>query len=90
MTLAQVHDDADRSDVVFRHQVGDVLMFFLPGVISGLQKIATGDEKQGHKTVMVWEFVLSVIICGQLEIHLFSFSPVITVINLIHLQFSSL
>ncbi|XP_021917527.1 TELO2-interacting protein 1 homolog isoform X2 [Zootermopsis nevadensis] len=53
MTLAQVHGDADRDDIVFRHQVGDVLMFFLPGIVSGLQRIATDDEKQGHQITML-------------------------------------
>lgn len=52
MILTQVHIDADKADV-FRHQVGDVIMFFLPGIISGLQKIATADEKQGHQITMV-------------------------------------
>lgn len=55
MTLAQVHGDADRDDIVFRHQVGDVLMFFLPGIVSGLQRIATDDEKQGHQITMVFD-----------------------------------
>jgi hypothetical protein len=63
MTLAQVHGDTDRGDVVFRHQVGDVLMFFLPGVISGLQKIATDDEKQGHQITMVWDLVSTYYLC---------------------------
>jgi len=53
MILTQVHIDADKNDVVFRHQVGDVIMFFLPGIISGLQRIATADEKQGHQITMV-------------------------------------
>ena len=53
MILAQVHNDADKNDVVFRHQVGDVIMFFLPGIISGLQRIATADEKQGHQITVV-------------------------------------
>lgn len=52
MILTQVHIDADKNDV-FRHQVGDVIMFFLPGIISGLQRIATADEKQGHQITVV-------------------------------------
>lgn len=59
MTLAQVHNDADRDDIVFRHQVGDVIMFFLPGIVSGLQRIAMADEKQGHQITVVWDLVLS-------------------------------
>ncbi|XP_069692275.1 TELO2-interacting protein 1 homolog isoform X2 [Periplaneta americana] len=53
MTLAQVHGDADRDDTVFRHQVGDVIMFFLPGIVSGMQRIATEDEKQGHQITLL-------------------------------------
>jgi hypothetical protein len=53
MILTQVHTDTDKDDLVFRHQVGDVIMFFLPGIISGLQRIATADEKQGHQITMV-------------------------------------
>jgi hypothetical protein len=63
MTLAQVHCEADRGDVVFRHQVGDVLMFLLPGIISGLQKIATDDEKQGHQITVVWDLVSTSYLC---------------------------
>jgi hypothetical protein len=59
MNLAQVHSDADRDDIVFRHQVGDVIMFFLPGIVSGLQRIATDDEKQGHQITMVFSWVYS-------------------------------
>lgn len=53
MTLAQVHSEVDRNDIVFRHQVGDVIMFFLPGIVSGMQRIATEDEKQGHQITML-------------------------------------
>jgi hypothetical protein len=79
MTLAQVHSDADGNDKVFRQQVGDVLMFFLPGIISGLQKIATDDEKQGHKITMVWDLVLSLISYRQLGLNFYSSRPVISV-----------
>jgi hypothetical protein len=90
MTLAQVHSDADRDDDVFRHQVGDVLMFFLPGIISCLQKIATDDEKQGHQITMVWDLVLSLIIYPQLGLNFCSSRPVISVFNLFCLNFFSL
>ena len=53
MTLTYVHNETDKNDIVLRHQVGDVIMFFLPGIVSALQKIATEDEKQGHQITMV-------------------------------------
>ncbi|KAJ9575488.1 hypothetical protein L9F63_007646 [Diploptera punctata] len=53
MILAYVHDDSDKDDIVLRHQAGDVIMFFLPGIVSTLQKIATGDEKQGHQITVI-------------------------------------
>jgi hypothetical protein len=90
MTLAQVHSDADRDDIVFRHQVGDVIMFFLPGIVSGLQRIATDDEKQGHQITMVYDWVLSFEVYAQLGFNFYSLSPVILVLNLIHLNISSL
>ncbi|GLV45261.1 Telo2 interacting protein 1 [Carabus blaptoides fortunei] len=49
MTMSYVHDKADFTDVVFRKQVSDCTMFFLPGITSCMRKVALDDEKQGHR-----------------------------------------
>lgn len=77
MILTQVHIDADKDDIVFRHQVGDVIMFFLPGIIGGLQRIATADEKQGHQITMVRDLVLSFNIYMQFGFNLSCSTPFI-------------
>lgn len=53
MTLCRVNDEIDKSDIILQEQVADVIMLFLPGVVSGLQEIATESEIQGHKLTMV-------------------------------------
>ncbi|CAL7933906.1 unnamed protein product [Xylocopa violacea] len=53
MTLCQVNDEADRSDIILQDQVADVIMLFLPGILSGLQEIAMGSDIQGHKLTMI-------------------------------------
>jgi hypothetical protein len=85
MILTQVHVEADKDDIVFRHQLGDVIMFFLPGIISGLQKIATADEKQGHQITMVGDLVISFIIDTQFGLNLSGSTPFISVFILIQL-----
>lgn len=81
MILTQVHFEADKDDIVFRHQVGDVIMFFLPGIISGLQRIATADEKQGHQITTVWDLVLLFNIYTQFRFNLSGSTPFISVFN---------
>jgi len=88
MILTQVHVDADKDDIVFRHQVGDVIMFFLPGIISGLQRIATADEKQGYQITVVWDLDLSFNIYTQFGFRLFGSTPFISVFSLIQLNVS--
>lgn len=53
MALCQVDDEADTSDIILQDQIADVIMLFLPGIVSGLQEIAMGSEIQGHKLTMV-------------------------------------
>lgn len=53
MALCKIDDETDRSDIILQDQVADVIMLFLPGVVSGLQEIAIGNEVQGHKLTMV-------------------------------------
>lgn len=53
MSIAQVLEDKDFEDVGLRNQVAAVFLFFLPGIASGLTRIALEDEKIGHKIPMV-------------------------------------
>lgn len=53
MALAKVDDNSNLADTEIRNQVADVFMFFVPGIISGLAKIVTEDEKIGHKVTLV-------------------------------------
>lgn len=53
MAIAQVLEEKDFQDVELRNQVAEVFLFFLPGIASGLARIALEDEKVGHKIPMV-------------------------------------
>lgn len=53
MALCQVDDKSNRFDTILQDQVADIIMLFLPGIVSGLQEIAMGSETQGHKLTMV-------------------------------------
>ncbi|KAJ8672797.1 hypothetical protein QAD02_004057 [Eretmocerus hayati] len=53
MALLQVHDEADSQDIVLRSQIADVVMLYLPGVISGLLEVALGSDIQNHKVTAV-------------------------------------
>ncbi|CAK9829945.1 TELO2-interacting protein 1 homolog [Anthophora retusa] len=71
MALCQVDDEADKSDVILQDQIADVIMLFLPGIVSGLQEIAMGSEIQGHKLTMIalraWGKVISLVMKDKLE-----------------------
>lgn len=54
MALLQVHDEAESSDLVLQNQIADVVMLYLPGVVSGLLEIALGSDIQNHKITMVF------------------------------------
>lgn len=58
MTLLQVHDEADTQDIVLRSQIADVVMLYLPGVVSGLLEVSLGSDIQNHKVTMVSDFTL--------------------------------
>uniref|UniRef100_A0A182ITA8 Uncharacterized protein n=1 Tax=Anopheles atroparvus TaxID=41427 RepID=A0A182ITA8_ANOAO len=47
LSLLQVHDDFDFSDVVIRCQVAELLFIALPKIIATFVGIINGDEKQG-------------------------------------------
>lgn len=53
MTLCQVDDESNKYDAILQNQVADIIMLFLPGIVSGLQEIAVGNETQGHKLTKV-------------------------------------
>lgn len=53
MALARILKDHQFDDVIMRGQVSDVFLFFLPGIASGLKKIALEDVKIGHRVPMV-------------------------------------
>lgn len=53
MVLCHIDDKIDKSDIIMREQVADIIMAFLPGIVSGLQEIAMGSEVQNHKITMV-------------------------------------
>ncbi|KZC03991.1 TELO2-interacting protein 1 like protein, partial [Dufourea novaeangliae] len=71
MALCQVDDKRDRSDIILQDQIADVIMLFLPGIVSGLQEIAMGSEIQGHKLTMValraWGRVISLVMKDKFE-----------------------
>ncbi|XP_071865673.1 telo2 interacting protein 1 [Bombus fervidus] len=65
MALCQVDDESNRFDIILQDQVADIIMLFLPGIVSGLQEIAMGSETQGHKLTMIalraWGRVLTLV-----------------------------
>ncbi|KAG7213128.1 hypothetical protein KM043_002445 [Ampulex compressa] len=65
MALCQIDDEVDKSDIILQDQVADVIMLFLPGIASGLQEVAMGNEIQGHKVTMMairaWGRVISLV-----------------------------
>ncbi|KAJ8959272.1 hypothetical protein NQ314_006300 [Rhamnusium bicolor] len=53
MSIARVLEDDDFGDIEVRNQVAEMFLFFLPGVATGLKKIALEDEKVGHRVPVV-------------------------------------
>lgn len=58
MSIMQVHDDADFTDVVLRDQIGNAVFLFLPKIISTLLDVAKGDSKQGTIIISVSFFFI--------------------------------
>lgn len=58
MALCQVDGKIDKNDIILQDQVADIIMLFLPGVVSGLQEIAMGNEIQGYKLTMVIQIII--------------------------------
>ncbi|KOX73245.1 TELO2-interacting protein 1 like protein [Melipona quadrifasciata] len=71
MALCQISDESNQFDPVWHDQVADIIMLFLPGIVSGLQEIATGNETQGHKLTMIalraWSKVISLVMKDKEE-----------------------
>lgn len=57
MILMQVHEESDQFDIVLKSQVADVVVLFLPGVISGLIEVCVKSDVQNHKITMVGNFI---------------------------------
>lgn len=59
LALCSVHDSlmkdlhTPRFSLEYANCVGDVLMFFLPGLLGAMQDIAKGEQKQGHAITCV-------------------------------------
>ncbi|KAJ8942240.1 hypothetical protein NQ318_003087 [Aromia moschata] len=53
MAIARVLEDKDFEDLEVRNQVAEMFLFFLPGIASGLKRIALEDEKVGHKIPVI-------------------------------------
>lgn len=53
MSLLYVHNEADFTDVVLRHQISGMIYLFLPKTIATLKNVALGDEKQGQALFVV-------------------------------------
>lgn len=53
MSIMQVHDEADFTDVVLRDHVANAVFLFLPKIISTLLDVAKGDSKQGTIIISV-------------------------------------
>ncbi|OAD52266.1 TELO2-interacting protein 1 like protein [Eufriesea mexicana] len=71
MALCQVDDKIDRNDITLQDQVADIIMLFLPGIVSGLQEIAMGNEIQGYKLTMLavraWGRIVSLVMKDKIE-----------------------
>lgn len=70
MALTTVHDDLikEELDNQYVDRVGEVLMFFLPGLLGGLQEVAMGNPKQGHTVTCVRLFSLHMNICTYINL----------------------
>ncbi|XP_029161251.1 TELO2-interacting protein 1 homolog isoform X2 [Nylanderia fulva] len=71
MALCHIDDKTDKSDIVIQDQIADIIMAFLPGIVSGLQEIAMGSEVQNHKVTMMavraWGRVISLVMHDKEE-----------------------
>ncbi|XP_076173540.1 telo2 interacting protein 1 [Ptiloglossa arizonensis] len=85
MALCQVDDEADTSDIILQDQIADVIMLFLPGIVSGLQEIAMGSEIQGHKLTMIalraWSRIISLVMKDKLEDDIPALSSLVQINN---------
>lgn len=53
MSVEQVHDEADESDIVVRRQIGDIVFVVLPKIVNTLTNIATSEETLGETLIAV-------------------------------------
>lgn len=55
MSIFQVNDDADESDIVLRHHIADNVFLLIPKIIKTLCNIATMNETHGELLIIVSE-----------------------------------
>lgn len=53
LSVQQLHDAADKNDIVLRRQIADIVFILLPKILSTLTNVATGDEILGEPLIMV-------------------------------------
>lgn len=56
MSVFQVNDTVDFSDICFRKDVADIMFLMLPKVVATLQKVIHGEDTQGHIIISVRTF----------------------------------
>ncbi|KAL7301651.1 hypothetical protein TKK_0005657 [Trichogramma kaykai] len=69
--LLQIHDEFDSNDVVLKNNVSNVIMLYLPGVVSGLLEVSIGSDIQNHKVTMLsiraWSKAIALVMDDALE-----------------------
>lgn len=63
MSIMQVHDEADFTDVVLRDQIANVIFLFLPKILSTLLDVAKGESKQGTIIISVSSIFYIMLVC---------------------------
>lgn len=53
--MEYIHDEADFTDVVLRHQISEIVFLFSPKIIGTMKNVALGDEKDGQTLIVVSE-----------------------------------
>lgn len=65
MSLARVLDNNDFGDIEIRKHVGEVFLFFLPGLATTLKQVALEDEKVGYKIPQVSFLIFVYFSCNK-------------------------
>lgn len=73
MSVLQVHNEADSSDIVLRDQIANVVFILLPKLTLTLINVAIGDMTQGQALISVNIFYIYVYPHSKGLINLFYF-----------------